>query len=100
MPQPKDTSPADAECRLTFKVTPGAPRDAMAGLHGEDIRVKLRAPPVEGKANAALLAFLADRLGLRASALRIVSGERARMKIVAIKGLAAEEARRRLLDDA
>ena len=86
-----------SSCRVTIKVTPGAPRDEMAGTHGAAIRVKLRAPPVDGKANSALLAFLADRLELHASALRIVSGETARLKIVAISGLAIDEVRNRLL---
>lgn len=95
----KTTGPAPV-CRLTFKVTPGAPRDEVIGELGPAIRVKLRAPPVEGRANAALLAFLAGKLGLRAAALRIVTGETARMKLVAITGLAETEARRRLLGPA
>jgi len=85
------------ESRLTLKVTPGAPRDEVVGEHGDAVRVKLQAPPVDGKANKALLKFLAGRLGLRPAQLRIVTGETARLKIVAITGLAADEAKRRLL---
>ncbi|HEX9785947.1 MAG TPA: DUF167 domain-containing protein [Opitutaceae bacterium] len=87
-------------CRLTFKITPGAPRDEVAGALGDAIRIKLRAPPVEGRANAALLAFLSERLGLHASALRIVTGETARMKLIAITGIAEAEVRGRLLGEA
>ena len=88
---------SEPSCRLSLKVVPGASRDAIAGEHGDAIRVKLRAPPVDGRANAALLAFLAERLQLRPSALHLVTGETSRLKIVAISGLAADDARRRLL---
>ncbi len=88
---------ATPSCQLSFKITPGAPRDEIVGELGGAIRVKLRAPPVEGRANAALVSFLADRLGLRASAFRIVTGATARMKRIAITGLAEDAARSRLL---
>ncbi len=87
-------------CRLAIKVTTGASRDEIVGPHGDAIRVRLRAPPVEGRANAALLAFLAGLLDLRPSALRLVAGASSRLKIVAISGLAADEARRRILEHA
>jgi hypothetical protein len=83
-------------CRIAIKVVPGAPRDEIAGELGGAIRVKLRAPPVDGRANAALVRFLAERLGLHASALRLAAGETGRRKIVAITGLDLAEARRRL----
>jgi uncharacterized protein (TIGR00251 family) len=88
---------SESSCRLSLKVVPGAPRDEIAGELGDAIRVKLRAPPVDGRANHALLSFLADRLDVHASALRLVAGETARRKIVAIAGLDSTEARRRLL---
>lgn len=80
-----------------MKVVPGASRDEVAGELGDAIRVKLRAPPVDGRANAALISFLAGRLGVHASALNLVVGETGRRKIIAIAGLTAVEARRRLL---
>lgn len=85
-------------CRLSLKITPGAPRDEVLGELGDAVRVKLRAPPVDGKANEALIRFLAKMLGLHASALRLVAGATARRKVVEITGLALEEARRRVLD--
>lgn len=88
---------SEPSCRLSLKVVPGASRDEIAGQHGDAIRVKLRAPPVDGRANEALLAFLAERLQLRTSALRLVTGEKSRLKIVAISGIGADDARRRLL---
>ncbi|BET65299.1 hypothetical protein ASA1KI_02170 [Opitutales bacterium ASA1] len=89
-------STAAPACRVLFKVTPGAPRDEVLGAHGDAVRIKLRAPPVDGRANAALLAFLADRLDLRTDALRIVTGETARTKLVSVSGLAEDEVRSRL----
>lgn len=86
-----------AACRLSLKVVPGASRDEIAGEHGEAIRVKLRAPPVDGRANAALLEFLARRLGVRPAALSIVSGDTSRHKVVSIAGLTRDIARQRLL---
>jgi uncharacterized protein len=88
---------SESGCRLSIKVIPGAPRDEVAGELGDAIKVKLRAPPVDGRANAALLAFLAEKLGVHASALRLVAGETGRRKIMAVAGLTLAEARQRLL---
>jgi uncharacterized protein (TIGR00251 family) len=88
---------SEPSCRLSFKVVPGASRDEIAGQHGEAIRVKLRAPPVDGRANAALVSFLAKRLGLRATDLQVITGATSRLKLVGIAGLNTAEARRRLL---
>lgn len=93
-------SVSEPSCRLSLKVVPGASRDEVVGQYGEAIRVKLRAPPVDGRANAALLEFLAARLGLRHAALHLVTGESSRLKLIAIAGLDREEARRRLLTTA
>lgn len=77
--------------RLAVRVTPRARRSAVAGIFtGEDGRpalaVRLRAPPVDGAANKALIVFLAEALALPASSLSIASGETARLKIVRITG--------------
>lgn len=70
-------------------VQPGASRSGVAGLHGERLKLRLAAPPVDGKANAALIEFLADRLGVPRRDLRIAAGEASRIKRVAVRGLAA-----------
>lgn len=93
LPEPMATP----TCRLNLKITPGAPRDEVLGELGDAVRVKLRAPPVDGKANEALVRFLAERLGLHASAIRLVAGATGRRKVIEITGLALEEARRRVL---
>jgi uncharacterized protein len=70
---------------LAVRVTPRAPRDTVA-LAGDRLAVRLRAPPVEGAANAGLVAFLADWFGLPKRAVTILSGETARLKRVRIDG--------------
>ena len=73
-----------------------ASRDEVEGLHGGALRVRLRAPPVEGAANAALLALLAQVLGIRQNQVEIVSGWSSRNKVVAAQGLEMAEVERRL----
>lgn|GEM_PF-1507304 len=70
---------------LRVAVTPGGARDALAGLAEDRLRVRLRAKAVEGRANAALTAFLAACLGLRPRQVRIVSGEKSRKKTIRIE---------------
>jgi hypothetical protein len=71
---------------LAFRVhvQPRSSRNQVVGVHGDALKVKLTAPPVEGAANAACVAFLADALGLPRSALSIVAGHTGRRKTVAI----------------
>lgn len=83
--------------RLTLHVQPRARRTEVAGLHGDAIRVRLAAPPVDGAANDELVRFLAERLGVARRAVRIVAGAAARRKVVEIDGVAADEAMRVLL---
>ena len=80
---------------VSVRVTPRARRNALT-LEGETLRAWLTAPPVEGAANAALLALLAERLGLSKRAVTLLRGESSREKVVAIDGLSAEEFRKRL----
>ena len=75
--------------RLTLRVTPRARRSQITGpVEAGDGRsalaIKLAAPPVDGAANEALIAFVAQELGVGRSALRIVSGEKARLKVVRV----------------
>jgi uncharacterized protein (TIGR00251 family) len=66
------------------------------GFEGEVLRVRVQAPPVEGKANEALLRLLAKALGVPRSRLTIVAGRASRVKTVAVEGLDAAELRRRI----
>jgi uncharacterized protein (TIGR00251 family) len=66
--------------RLSVLVQPRASRNAIVGWHGEALKVALCAPPVDGEANAALLAFLAQALGLKKAQVRLVQGHSSRRK--------------------
>jgi uncharacterized protein (TIGR00251 family) len=83
-------------CRLAVKVIPGASRNEICGWQDETLKVKLSAPPVDGRANDALVEFLTGRLGLPRRSVALVRGETARQKLVRIDGLALEEAKSRL----
>jgi uncharacterized protein (TIGR00251 family) len=69
---------------LALHVQPGARRTEVAGLHGAALKIRLAAPPVEGKANEALRAFLADAFGVPLRRVAIVRGEASREKVVRI----------------
>ena len=82
---------------LTVRVTPRARRTEVAEiLEDGTLRIRVTAPPVEGKANAALIEFLARALGIRKSRIEIVAGEKGLDKIVSITELSAAEVQRRL----
>jgi len=81
---------------LSLRVQPRASRNAVVGWTGDTLKIRLTAPPVEGAANAACLAFLADLLDLPQSQFEILRGERSRNKVVQITGLTREEVRARL----
>lgn len=84
--------------RLRIHVQPGAKRSETAGLHGDALKVRLQAPPIEGRANDELIRFLAKRLGCRRQQVTLVSGESSREKVVVIEGL-AEDAVRRIVEE-
>jgi uncharacterized protein (TIGR00251 family) len=65
---------------LALHVQPGARRTAVVGPHGNRLKVAVASPPAEGRANAALIAFLADRLDLPRSSISVVSGASSREK--------------------
>ncbi|NOZ07127.1 MAG: YggU family protein [Chloroflexi bacterium] len=81
---------------LSIRVIPRAKKSAIAGWYGELLKVRLAAPPVEGKANQALIAFLAKELGIRKQRVEFLAGDRARQKRVLIRDLTTEEVKRRL----
>ncbi len=78
---------------FAVRVTPRASRDAIEGEWQGALKVRLAAPPVEGRANEALRALLAERLKIPIAAVRIVAGERSRTKRVEVRGAGAERIR-------
>ena len=81
---------------LRVRVQPRARRDEVVGQRGGAVVVRLTAPPVEGKANAALCAFLAKAAGVPRSHVEIVRGASARDKVVRVEGVAEDALRRAL----
>lgn len=86
-----------ADVVLTLHIQPGAKKTEVAGIHGEALKIRLAAPPVDGKANAALLAFVAERLALPKARVELVSGQTSRAKRVRVSACAPELARAQLL---
>ncbi|MBV9884721.1 MAG: DUF167 domain-containing protein [Sphingomonadaceae bacterium] len=84
------------EALLAVRVTPRARRDAIGPMADGVLPVRLAAPPVEGAANKALIALLAEALAVPRSAVRLESGARGRHKRVRISGIGNDEAARRL----
>lgn len=85
---------------LHVHVVPNAKIDSVAGKHGGAIKIKLRAPAVEGKANAALIRFLAEQLQLPRHAIVLERGHRSRDKVIGIHGPGTEKALSRFLGTA
>jgi uncharacterized protein (TIGR00251 family) len=71
---------------LTLHVQPGAKRTEVLGTHGEALRIRLAAPPVDGKANEALLSYLAQQFGVPQRQVELVSGASSRSKKVRVEG--------------
>jgi len=84
------------ETRIRVRLTPRAARDEIAGWAGDGLRVRVTAPPFEGKANAALEALVAKALGVPKSRVAVVSGARGRDKTLAIEGLTQADVDARL----
>lgn len=81
---------------LALHIQPGAKKTELCGLHGEALKIRLRAPPVDGKANEALLAFVADSLGVTRARVTLVAGQTSRSKRVAVDAISLEQVLQRL----
>lgn len=78
---------------LSLHVQPGAKKTEVAGPHGDALKIRLAAPPVDGKANEALLAFIAKKVGAGRTAVELVSGQTSRTKRVRIAAATPEAIR-------
>jgi uncharacterized protein len=87
---------AETSTRVRLRVSPGARRCELVGRHGDGWKVRVTAPPEDGRANDALLDLLAKRLDLPRRSLSIVSGHTSREKVVRLEGIGRAESERRL----
>jgi hypothetical protein len=78
-------------CTLSVRVHPGARKNAVTGIHADALKLALTAPPVDGKANEMLVAFLAKVLRLPRARIALVSGVSSRNKTLRITGKSAAE---------
>jgi len=85
---------------LAVRAQPGAKKTAILGVYGEgstaQLKVAVQAPPVEGKANAALTAFLADTFGLSKNKVELISGELSRSKVFLLRGVTTDQTQSKL----
>ena len=82
--------------RLKVRVTPNARKNAVVSWTEDEIRLKIKAPAVEGKANAALIEYLSELTGVPRAKIQIKAGEKARIKLIEIDGPAPDEVRARI----
>lgn len=86
----------ESGCTLAIRAIPNAPRSEIVGWLGDALKVKIHAPPVEGRANEALCEFLAETLGLPRRAVTVLRGDTSRQKLIRIAGLSLAEVSARL----
>ena len=84
----------DGRVRFAVRVQPRASRTEIAGVHGDALKVRLAAPPVDGAANEALVSFLSQTLGVPRRAVKIMHGASSRTKLVEVEGIDPPRARR------
>jgi uncharacterized protein (TIGR00251 family) len=84
----------DSGVRFAVRVQPRASSSEICGLHGDALKVRLSAPPVDGAANEALVELLAGALGVAKRAVRIVAGASGRGKVVEVDGVRAGDVQR------
>lgn len=89
--------PVSGGIRLKIQVQPGASKSEIAGLHAGRLKVRIKSPPVDGKANTALVEFFADVFGVGKSWVKLIAGVSARSKTVEILGVDEAGARKILL---
>lgn len=82
---------------LKLRIVPNAKRAEVVGEYGDAVKVKVAAPAVDGKANSALLEFLAEKIGVSARVVSLLMGEKSRDKVIAVEGVETDELRKRLL---
>ncbi|GIZ50983.1 DUF167 domain-containing protein [Noviherbaspirillum aridicola] len=91
-------SAADGGLRIAVQLAPNARQNEICGVHDDALRIRLQAQPIEGRANEALLRFLADRLSVPKSAVTLLHGQTSKRKVVRVAApLSVADAEGRLL---
>jgi hypothetical protein len=85
---------ADNSVSLDLYIQPKAAKNSVCGLHGDELKLAITAPPVDGKANKAVIAFLAELFGVAKSSVSITSGQQSRHKRCRVQGVTLQEASR------
>ena len=93
-PNPFQLAPGGT--RFSVKATPRARATAVAGFHGDEVRIRLAAPPVEGRANSELIRFLSETLSIPPSRVELVGGAGSAHKHIRVTGLTPSDVRQRL----
>lgn len=78
---------------IAVRAQPGAKRTKVVGVHGDELKIAVQAPPIEGRANEALIAFLSETLGVAKSKITLLTGELSRSKVFLVRGVNLEIAR-------
>ena len=86
----------EESCKIDVRVQPKASRNQVDGFEDGTLRLRVTAPPADGKANTGVIALLAKTLGVSRSRLEIVRGHSSRNKVVSIATLSEQEVRRRI----
>lgn len=81
---------------LSVRVQPGAKRTALIGERGGALKIAVAAPPVEGKANAALIDFLKELFRVKKSQVELIQGEKSRVKVLLLRGITMDAASEKL----
>ena len=85
------SNPSIGGVTFSVKVVPRASKNQIVGKEGDAVKIRLKAPPVDGKANEALVKFLAETLGVTRSQIEIVAGHASRHKVVRVRGVTARQ---------
>ena len=86
-------------CTLAIKAIPNAPRSEIVGWLGDALKIKVHAPPVEGRANEVLCDLLADHFGLPRRAVTVLRGDTSRQKLIRLEGLTLADLKAKLPAD-
>ncbi len=82
---------ADGAVRFKVRLTPRAAMDKIEGTHQDALKIRVKAPPVDGKANTALIKFLSKSLGISQSKITVIFGHTSRVKLIRAEGISPGE---------